>query len=75
MSEANPKIAISKRTRREHGCRKASVDSAEPKTFQSSLRHAKIPTTLDLYTQEASGETRAAQGEFLTAAGMNATVL
>jgi hypothetical protein len=34
----------------------------------------KIQTTLDLYTQEDSDDTRAAQGEFLTAAGMNATV-
>jgi hypothetical protein len=38
------------------------------------LRHAKIQTTLDLYTQEDSDETRAAQGELLTAVGMNATV-
>ena len=37
-------------------------------------RHAKIQTTLDLYTQEDSDETRAAQGQFLTAVGMNATV-
>jgi len=50
------------------------VDSAEPKTVQSILRHAKIQTTLDLYTQEDSDETRAAQGEFLTAVGMNATM-
>jgi hypothetical protein len=33
------------------------------------LRHAKIQTTLDLYTQEDSDETRAAQGEFLTRRG------
>jgi integrase len=46
----------------------------EPKTVQGILRHAKIQTTLDLYTQEDSDETRAAQGEFLTAVGMNATV-
>jgi len=50
------------------------VDSAEAKAVQSILRHAKIQTTLDLYTQEDSDETRAAQGEFLTAVGMNATV-
>jgi hypothetical protein len=37
-------------------------------------RHAKIQTTLDLYTQEDSDETRPALGEFLTAVGMNATV-
>jgi integrase len=41
----------------------------EPKTMQGILRHSKIQTTLDLYTQGDSGETRAAQGEFLTAVG------
>jgi hypothetical protein len=41
---------------------------------QGILRHAKIQTTLDLYTQEDSDETRAAQGEFLTAVGMTTTV-
>jgi integrase len=46
----------------------------EPKTVQGILRHSKIQTTLDLYTQEDSDETRAAQGEFLNAVGMNATV-
>ena len=46
----------------------------EPKTVQGILRHSKIQTTLDLYTQEDSDETRAAQGQFLTAVGMNATV-
>jgi hypothetical protein len=50
------------------------VDSAEWKTVQSILRPAKIQTTLDLYMQEDSDETRAAQGEFLTAVGMKATV-
>jgi hypothetical protein len=39
----------------------------EPKTVQGILRHSKIQTTLDLYTQEDSDETRAAQGEFLNA--------
>ena len=43
----------------------------EPKTVQGLLRHCKIQTTLDLYTQEDSDETRAAQGEFLTAVGMS----
>jgi integrase len=38
----------------------------EPKTVQGILRHAKIQTTLDLYTQEDSDETLAAQGEYLT---------
>ena len=42
----------------------------EPKTVQGILRHSKIQTTLDLYTQEDGDETRAAQGEFLAALGM-----
>ena len=46
----------------------------EPKTVQGLLRHSKIQTTLDLYTQEDSDETRAAQGEFLTAVGMSSAV-
>jgi integrase len=46
----------------------------EPKTVQGILRHSKIQTTLDLYTQEDSDETRAAQGEFLSAVGMSTTV-
>ena len=46
----------------------------EPKTVQGILRHSKIQTTLDLYTQEDSDETRGAQGEFLSALGMNVTV-
>jgi integrase len=41
----------------------------EPKTVQGLLRHSKIQTTLDLYTQEDCDETRAAQGAFLTAVG------
>jgi integrase len=41
----------------------------EPNTVQGILRHAKIQTTLDLYTQEDGDETRAAQGEYLTALG------
>jgi hypothetical protein len=35
----------------------------------------KIQTTLDLYTQEDSDETRAAQGAFLTAVGMSAAMV
>ena len=46
----------------------------EPKTVQGILRHAKIQTTLDLYTQEDGDETLAAQGEYLTALGV-ATLL
>ena len=38
---------------------------AEPKTVQSLLRHSRIQTTLDLYTQGDGDETRAAQGAFL----------
>lgn len=43
----------------------------EPKTVQGILRHSRIQTTLDLYTQADSSSTRAAQGEFLNALGMN----
>jgi len=39
----------------------------EPKTVQGILRHSRIQTTLDLYTQEDSAETQAAQGQFLEA--------
>jgi len=46
----------------------------QPKTVQGILRHSKIQTTLDLYTQEDSDETRAAQGEFLSAVGMTTVV-
>jgi len=46
---------------------KAKVD---PKTVQALLRHAKIQTTLDLYTQGDGDETRAAQGRYLEALGM-----
>jgi integrase len=42
----------------------------EPKTVQGILRHARIQTTLDLYTQEDSDETRLAQGEYLAALGV-----
>ena len=45
---------------------KAKVES---KTVQGILRHSKIQTTLDLYTQEDSDETRAAQGELLKRCG------
>ena len=46
----------------------------EPKTVQGILRHSRIQTTLDLYTQQDSDETRAAQGAFLTAIGMSTAV-
>ena len=42
----------------------------EPKTVQGLLRHSRVQTTLDLYTQEDCDEARAAQGEFLRAVGM-----
>jgi integrase len=48
--------------------------NAQSKTVQELLRHAKIQTTLDLYTQEDSDETRAAQGKFLNAVGMSTAV-
>jgi integrase len=46
----------------------------EPKTVEGILRYSKIQTTLDLYTQEDSDETRAAQGEFLNAVGMSTAI-
>ena len=42
----------------------------DPKTVQGILRHSRIQTTLDLYTQENSDQTRGAQGRFLEAMGM-----
>jgi integrase len=42
----------------------------EPKTVQGMLRHSRIQTTLDLYTQQDNDEARGAQGEFLKAPGM-----
>ena len=42
----------------------------EPKTVRGILRHSRIQTTLDLYTQQDSDEARAAQGAFLKAFGM-----
>jgi integrase len=42
----------------------------EPKTVQGILRHSRIQTTLDLYTQQDGDETCAAQGQFLKALGM-----
>jgi len=53
-----------------------SCEQGESRTEDSSgiLRHSKIQTTLDLYTQEDSDETRAAQGESPSAVGMHATI-
>jgi integrase len=42
----------------------------EPKTVQTILRHSRIQTTLDLYTQGDGDETRAAQGAFLKELGI-----
>jgi integrase len=42
----------------------------QAKTVQGLLRHSKIQTTLDLYTQSDGDETRAAQGQFLNAVGL-----
>jgi integrase len=42
----------------------------EPKTVQGILRHSRVQTTLDLYTQDDCDGARAAQGEFLKALGM-----
>jgi hypothetical protein len=51
--------------------KKAGVKiKVEPKTAQGILHHAKIQTTLDLYAQDDGDETRAAQGEYLTALGV-----
>lgn len=47
----------------------------EPKTVHGILRHAKIQTTLDLYTQEDSDEARAAQGEYLMALGVATNIV
>jgi len=47
----------------------------EPKRVQGILRHSRIQTTLDLYTQEDSDEARAAQGEFLNARGMRSQMV
>jgi len=42
----------------------------EPKTVQSILRHSRIQTTLDIYTQGDGDETRAAHGALLKELGM-----
>ena len=52
----------------------ANKAKVEPKTVQGILRHSKIQTTFELYTQEDSDETRAAQGECLSAMGMTTLV-
>lgn len=44
----------------------------EPKTVQGILRHSRIQTTLDLYTQQDKEEARTAQGRFLEAMRLSA---
>jgi integrase len=51
---------------------KAKVD---PKTVQAILRHSKIQTTLDLYTQKDADEARAAQGAFMAALGFTSELV
>jgi integrase len=46
----------------------------EPKTVQGILRHSRIQTTLDLYTQQDKEEARTAQGRFLEAMRVSADV-
>lgn len=47
----------------------------DPKTAQEFLRHAKVQTTLQLYTQADCSETRAAQGAYLKALRMRPRVV
>ena len=42
----------------------------QAKIVQGILRHSRIQTTLDLYTQGDADETRAAQGQYLRALRM-----
>lgn len=51
-----------------------NVAKTEPKTVQGLLRHSKVQTTLDLYTQSDRNETRIAQGRFLQAMGLVETI-
>jgi integrase len=47
----------------------------EPKTLQGILRHVRIQTMLDLYTQNDGDEARAAPGEFLHALGIESQLV
>jgi integrase len=51
-----------------------NAGKVQPKTVQGLLRHSKIQTTLDLYAQSDNSETRAAQGQFLSAVGLTQRV-
>ncbi len=44
-------------------------------TVQGILRHSKIQTTLDLYTQDDSDEKQVAQGAFLSAVGLGSRLV
>jgi integrase len=46
-----------------------------PKTVQGLLRHAKIQTTLDRYTESDLNEIQAAQGAYLTEMGMGSEAI
>ena len=46
-----------------------------PKTVQGMLRHARIQTTLDLYTDSDLDKMQEAQGAFLGEMGMHTTVI
>lgn len=46
-----------------------------PKTVQGMLRHARIQTTLDLYTESDLEEMQKAQGDFLNEMGMHPDVI
>jgi integrase len=47
----------------------------EPKTVEGLMRHSKIQTTLDLYTQPDSEETRTAQRAYLSAVGLTGRMI
>jgi hypothetical protein len=47
----------------------------EPKTVKTILRHSRIQTTLDIYTQGDGDETRAGQGAFLKELGMESEMV
>jgi site-specific recombinase XerD len=43
------------------------ANGTDAKTVQDLLRHSKVQTTLDLYSQSVSADRRAAQGQILAA--------
>jgi hypothetical protein len=54
---------------------RVNTGRVQPKTVYGLLRHSKIQTTLDLYTQSDGDETRVAQGEFLNAVGLKESAM